>query len=101
MTVATGSAPAPLVGPLQPVSVVVEGAGDRSIVKVVAPDEHGLLAVICRYFQRQKVNIESLQARTRHGIARDTFLVIGTIDAEDLISHLTSPSDSRYVPTVA
>jgi glycine cleavage system regulatory protein len=83
------------------VSVIVEGADDRSIVKVVAPDEHGLLATICRYFQSHKVNIESLQARSRHGVARDTFLVIGTVDAEDLKTHLASSSDSRSVPTVA
>ena len=60
--VATESTPSPRVGPLGPVSVIVEGAGDRSIVKVVAPDEHGLLATICRYFQTHEVNIESLQA---------------------------------------
>ena len=45
-------------------SVVVEGEGDRSIVKVAAPDEQGLLATICRYFQAHKVNIETLQAQT-------------------------------------
>jgi pimeloyl-ACP methyl ester carboxylesterase/glycine cleavage system regulatory protein len=99
--VATGSAPPPQIGPLRPVSVVVEGAGDRSIVKVVAPDEPGLLATICRYFQTHKVNIESLQARTRHGVARDTFLVIGTIEAEDLQAHLAASFDSRSIPTVA
>ena len=99
--VATGSAPPPLVRPLRPVSVIVEGAGDRSIVKVVAPDEHGLLATICRYFHTHGVNIESLQARTRHGVARDTFLVIGTVESDDLKAHLASPSDSRSVPTVA
>jgi glycine cleavage system regulatory protein len=86
--VATRSAPSPLVGPLRPVSVSVEGAGDRSIVKVVAPDEQGLLTTICRYFQAHKVNIETLQARTRNGVARDTFLVIGSIEAQDLKAHL-------------
>jgi UTP:GlnB (protein PII) uridylyltransferase len=99
--VATGSAPTPMVRSLSPVSVVVEGAGDRSIVKVVAPDEQGLLATICRYFQTHKVNIETLQARTRHGVARDTFLVIGTVEAEALKAHLALSSDIRSAPTVA
>jgi glycine cleavage system regulatory protein len=99
--VANGSAPSPPLEPLHPVRVTVEGAGDRSIVKVVAPDEQGLLATICRYFQMHKVNIETLQARTRHGVARDTFLVIGSVEAEDLKAHLASPSESRAVSTVA
>jgi glycine cleavage system regulatory protein/surfactin synthase thioesterase subunit len=99
--VATGSAPSPSVGPLSPVSVIVQGEGDRSIVKVVAPDERGLLATICRYFQVHKVNIETLQARTRHGVARGTFLIIGSIEAEDLKAHLASSSESHSVLTVA
>jgi pimeloyl-ACP methyl ester carboxylesterase/glycine cleavage system regulatory protein len=99
--VATGSVPAPLVRPLHPVSVSVEGAGDRSMVKVVAPDEPGLLTTICRYFQAHQANIETLQARSRHGVARGTFLVIGSIEGEDLKAHLTLPSDRRVVPTVA
>lgn len=89
--VATGSAPSPTLHPLHPVSVTVQGAGERSMVKVVAPDEQGLLATICRYFQVHKVNIETLQARTRDGVARDTFLVIGRVEAEGLKAQLVSP----------
>jgi glycine cleavage system regulatory protein len=55
---------------------------------VVAPDEHGLLATICRYFQVHNVNIETLHARTRNGMADDTFLVIGRIEAEGLKAEL-------------
>ena len=71
--------------------MTVQGAGDRSIVKVVAPDEQGLLATICRYFQVHDVNIETLQARTRNGVANDTFLVIGNVDAEGLKALLQHP----------
>jgi glycine cleavage system regulatory protein len=57
-------------------------------VKVVAPDEQGLLSTICRYFQTHDVNIETLQARTKGGVAHDTFLVAGQVDAEGLKARL-------------
>lgn len=82
--VATGKAPIPILRPLRPVSVTVQGSDDRSIVKVVAPDEQGLLSTICRYFQTHDVNIETLHARTRNGVAHDTFLVTGEVEAEGL-----------------
>jgi UTP:GlnB (protein PII) uridylyltransferase len=88
---AAGAVPSPGLRPLRPVTVTVQGADDRSIVKVVAPDEQGLLATICRYFQVHDVNIETLQARTRNGLADDTFLVIGKVDAEGLQAHLDRP----------
>ncbi|HUC37293.1 MAG TPA: alpha/beta fold hydrolase [Acidimicrobiales bacterium] len=89
--VATGTAPLPTLRPLSPVSVTVHGKGDRSMVKVIAPDEQGLLATICRYFQVHDVNIETLQARTRNGIANDTFLVVGSVEAEGLKLTLEHP----------
>jgi pimeloyl-ACP methyl ester carboxylesterase/glycine cleavage system regulatory protein len=92
--VATGTAPSPILRPLQPVMVTVQGAGNRSMVEVVAPDEQGLLATICRYFQVHDVNIESLQARTRNGVAKDTFLVIGELDGEGLKEVLEHPPSS-------
>jgi UTP:GlnB (protein PII) uridylyltransferase len=82
--VATGKAPIPILRPIRPVSVTVQGSEDRSIVKVVAPDEQGLLSTICRYFQIHDVNIETLHARTHDGIARDTFLVTGEVEPEGL-----------------
>ena len=87
----SGPPSSPTLRPLDPVTVTVQGAGDRSIVKVVAPDEQGLLATVCRYFQFHDVNIETLQARTRDGIARDTFLVIGRVAAEGLKAVLQHP----------
>lgn len=89
---ALGTAPSPTLRPLHPVKVTVQGAGDRSLVKVVAPDEQGLLATICRYFQDHDINIETLQARTNNGVARDTFLVVGSIEADGLAAVLRAPS---------
>ena len=90
--VATDTAPSAGLRPLGHVTVTVQGAEDRSIVNVVAPDEQGLLATICRFFQTHDVNIETLQARTRNGVADDTFLVIGNVDAGALKDHLERPS---------
>jgi len=90
-SMAAAAAPSPGLRALHPVTVTVQGAGDRSIVKVVAPDEQGLLATICRYFQVHDVNIETLQARTRNGLADDTFLVIGKVEADGLKAHLERP----------
>jgi pimeloyl-ACP methyl ester carboxylesterase/predicted amino acid-binding ACT domain protein len=86
--VATRQADSPTLRPLRPVSVTIQGSGDRSIVEVIAPDQPGLLSTICRYFQTQHVNIETLNAKSRDGIARDTFLVSGEFEAEGLKSRL-------------
>ena len=61
------------------------------MVKVVAPDETGLLATICRYFQVHDINIETLQACTGNGIANDTFLVIGRVEHAGLKAWLEHP----------
>lgn len=97
-SMAAGAVPSPGLRPLRPVSVTVQGAGDRSIIKVVAPDEQGLLATICRYFHLHDVNIETLQARTRDGLADDTFLVIGVVAAEGLKAHLERPPAAADPP---
>jgi hypothetical protein len=98
---AAGAVPSPGLRSLRPVSVTVQGAGDRSIVKVVAPDEQGLLATICRYFHVHDINIETLQARTRNGLADDTFLVIGMVEAEGLKAHLERPPAAVGPPDAA
>jgi pimeloyl-ACP methyl ester carboxylesterase/predicted amino acid-binding ACT domain protein len=83
---AAGSAPVPLVRPVLPTRIVVKGGseGGRSMVTVTAPDQVGLLASLCRAFAAAGTNIESLHARTTRGVARDTFLVTGSIDADTL-----------------
>jgi pimeloyl-ACP methyl ester carboxylesterase/glycine cleavage system regulatory protein len=86
--VSTGQAEQPDLAGLRPVSVTVQESGDRTTVKVVAPDENGLLATICRCFQTHGVNIETLQARTVGRTAQATFLVVGEVDADELKAHL-------------
>ena len=102
--VATGNAPTPEVGPLRRVTVSVHGAGDRSMVKVVAPDRTGLLSRICRYFHEWQINIEALRAMTREGAAHDTFLVVGEFEPAELKlgleQWLTGPGDRRRGLTV-
>ncbi len=90
--VAHGAEPSPSLPPLRPVHVTVQGGDDRSIVRVMAPDQPGLLATICRYFQVHDVNIEALRARTASGRANDTFLVVGAVDAMDLKALIEHPS---------
>ena len=89
--VADGAEPSPSLPPIRPVHVTVQGGDDRSIVRVTAPDQPGLLATICRYFHVHDVNIEALRARTASGRANDTFLVVGTVDAKDLKALLERP----------
>jgi pimeloyl-ACP methyl ester carboxylesterase/glycine cleavage system regulatory protein len=73
-------------------TVTVYGAGaDRSLVRLTAPDLIGLLWTVCDWFARHGVGVESLDASTRDGMARDVFLVSGTFLASDLTGHLLHP----------
>jgi UTP:GlnB (protein PII) uridylyltransferase len=64
--------------------------GDRSVVRVLARDQLGLLSALCRWFAMRDVNIESLHARTAGGGADDTFLVVGHVDGDELARVLAS-----------
>jgi pimeloyl-ACP methyl ester carboxylesterase/predicted amino acid-binding ACT domain protein len=87
--VAAGSTPPPTLRPVRGVRVMVQGAGgDRSMVRVTARDQLGLLSALCRWFATQDVNIESLQARTAGGVVDDTFLVVGDVDGDALVRFL-------------
>lgn len=71
-------------------SVRVDGAGTgRAFVTVAAPDRVGLLLAICRWFADHGVSIESMSASTEAGVARDTFIVIGECDSDELARHLS------------
>jgi glycine cleavage system regulatory protein len=62
--VAVGSTLAPALHPVRSMHVDVRGAdGNRSVVRVAAPDQLGLLSSRCHGFALQGVNIESLHAR--------------------------------------
>jgi UTP:GlnB (protein PII) uridylyltransferase len=52
------------------------------------PIGRGLLSALCRWFAMQGADIESLQARTVGGVADDTFLVVGHLDADTLAALL-------------
>jgi pimeloyl-ACP methyl ester carboxylesterase len=70
--------------------VTVYGAGDhRSLVRVTASDQAGLLWRISAWFARYDVSIESLDASTTNGVVHDVFLVAGRFDAADLRHHLS------------
>jgi pimeloyl-ACP methyl ester carboxylesterase/glycine cleavage system regulatory protein len=70
--------------------VVSYGAGtDRSLVRVTAPDQRGLLWAVSDWFARHGVSIESLDASTTEGVAHDVFLVTGKFAAADLIRDLS------------
>jgi pimeloyl-ACP methyl ester carboxylesterase/glycine cleavage system regulatory protein len=67
------------------VEVVVDGdGGDRTLVRVRARDQVGLLAAICRWFATNGVSVETLHARTVGLVASDQFLVNGPVDGPAL-----------------
>lgn len=65
----------------------------RSLVRVTARDQVGPLWAICRWFADHGIGIEAVHASTEHGIAHDTFVVVGRVDAGALAAHLSSGSD--------
>ena len=72
----------------------VEVDGDvvgRSLVRVTARDQIGLLWAICRWFADRDVSIESVHAATEQGVASDTLVVDGDCDADELAAHLSRP----------
>lgn len=83
--VAVGSTSAPALRQVRSMHVDVRGAdGNRSVVRVTAPDQLGLLSALCHGFAMQGANIESLHAQTTNGVADDTFLVVGPVNGEAL-----------------
>ena len=76
--------------------VTVDGSEpERTLVRVQAPDQIGLLSRICRWFADHDLSVESLHAATDGETARDVFLVTGTCRAPELASHLSrSPARS-------
>ncbi|MHB8439286.1 MAG: alpha/beta fold hydrolase [Acidimicrobiales bacterium] len=70
-----------------PLHVEIHGqpqAAGRSLVEVRARDRLGLLATLCRRITDGGAVVESMHARTVKGVAHDTFLVSGTVDAAAL-----------------
>ncbi|HTD50495.1 MAG TPA: alpha/beta fold hydrolase [Acidimicrobiia bacterium] len=61
----------------------------RTLIRVLASDQIGLLSTICRWFADHDLSVESLHAATDGEIAHDVFLVQGSCDARDLARHLS------------
>lgn len=64
-------------------------AADRTLVRVSAPDQIGLLSAICSWFADHGLSVESLHAATDGETVRDVFLVAGSCDAHALSNHLS------------
>lgn len=90
--VTTGSAPVLPHRSFRPVRVTTHGSADRSLVKVTARNQLGLLSTICRWFERQGINIESVNARSKEEFAQDAFLVVGEVSSSELKSFLEQRS---------
>lgn len=76
--------------PVGRATVTVDGSEpERTLVRVSAHDQIGLLSAICRWFAEHDLSIESLHAATEGETARDVFLVTGSCSADELASHLS------------
>jgi pimeloyl-ACP methyl ester carboxylesterase/predicted amino acid-binding ACT domain protein len=67
----------------------------RSLVRVTAKDQVGLLWAICRWFADHDISIEAVHASTEQGVASDTFVVQGKVDADALAAHLSSTANGN------
>ncbi len=67
---------------------VHDDAEDRTLLTVEADDQLGLLATVCRHLADAGATIESLGARTTHGVARDSFVLRGEVDHDGLVALL-------------
>jgi UTP:GlnB (protein PII) uridylyltransferase len=61
---------------------------ERTLVRVRARDQIGLLTTICRWFSDNELSVESVHATTDGETARDVFLVNGNRDAAALEHYL-------------
>lgn len=85
--------------PLGRATVEADGeAVGRSLVRVTARDQIGLLWAICRWFADHHISIESVHASTLHGVASDTLVVAGKVDADALAAHLSNPVTNGHRP---
>lgn len=89
--------------PCLPVSVSATDHGaDRSVVSVRAPDRIGLLWAIASWFEEHGCNIEVANVDAEDGLAVDTFVVLGPVDADALATHLSGrPAPSLPWPVAA
>ncbi|MEQ8840242.1 MAG: alpha/beta fold hydrolase [Acidimicrobiales bacterium] len=82
-------------------AVILGESGDSSFVRVTAPDQPGLLLAICRWFADHGLSIEAADVSTADDMARDTFLVTGDFDVDELAIHLGRPHPSTFARLTA
>ncbi len=70
---------------------VASGGPGRSVVKITAPDQVGLLEAITRWFADHGISILAAEITTVHRTATDRFVVEGEPDASQLAHHLSAP----------
>ena len=93
---ASVDAPVPAFRPAGTAEVEVSGSPiQRATITVTAHDQVGLLWAICRWFADHRVSIETVHATTHHGVARDSFVVVGDCDPAALAAHLSVRRRSR------
>jgi predicted amino acid-binding ACT domain protein len=74
----------------------------RVLVTVEAPDKVGLLWAIASWFAEHEANIETCRATSEDGVARDTFVVVGTFDSARLGVHIGGgPVSTWNLPAAA
>jgi UTP:GlnB (protein PII) uridylyltransferase len=89
--------------PSPPVTVsCTDHEGDRVVVSVRAPDRLGLLWAIASWFEDHGCNIEVANIDAEDGMAVDTFVIEGRMDADGLATHLAGrPGPSLPRPVSA
>ena len=86
----SGDRPRPRFEPVGHATVTVDGRQpERTLVRVLARDQVGLLSAICRWFAAQGLSVESVHAASDGATARDVFIVNGGCCAQDLSRHLS------------
>jgi len=68
--------------------------GNRTLVRLRAPDRVGLLWATARWLADHDANIEIARLWSAHGIAEGTLIVDGRVDAEALAAHLSGADSS-------
>jgi hypothetical protein len=69
------------------------------MVTIEAPDGVGLLWMVASWFAEHDCNVEAYRARSDLGVAKDTFVVVGQVDASELAAALGgAPAEVLTVP---
>ncbi len=92
---ATGVAPHQRFQPAPPVRVTATpGETGRVVLRLQAPDRIGLLWAVATWLSERGANIEVARVETRDGMADDTFVIDGVLDAADLATYLSGTANA-------